>query len=185
MLQGQKIALRTIRPEELNSVYQLISDVSRKGPYWHLDVPSEHAFRKDYAENGCWGTEEGRLLITRGTPDGEPIGEVLAFKGLDYQSGPEIGYELFQESDYGHGYMPEALQLFCAWLFNVRPINRIQVNLMTENTGSRRVAEKCGFSFEGTMRAATFHRGRYHDLALFSLLREECASLDELIVKQS
>jgi hypothetical protein len=31
------------------------------------------------------------------------------------------------------------------------------------------------------MRAATWHRGRYHDLELFSLLREECPPLETLL----
>jgi len=52
---------------------------------------------------------------------------------------------------------------------------------MKDNIGSRRVAEHCGFKHEGTMRRATFHNGRYHDLDLFSILREECPSLDQLL----
>lgn len=188
MLRGKKVTLRTIRPEELNAVYHHLSDISAKGPWWHLDLPSEQAFRKEYAENGCWGEREGRMLIVPNDADDgplahdfSPIGELIYFRGLDYQSGVEIGYEIFQPKDYGKGYMTEALALFCAWMFAVRPFNRVQVNLMAENTGSRRVAEKCGFQFEGTMRAATFHRGKYHDLALFSLLREECPSLQTLL----
>jgi len=206
MLQGKSITLRTIRPDELDVVYRLIADVNAKGPYWHLDFPSEQAFRREYAENGCWGEREGRMLILRNQqpfnhipepffldegeeappsasirPLSDYVGELLYFKGLDYQSGVEIGYEIFDASHYGKGYMTEALSLFCAWLFAVRPINRVQVNLMKGNTGSRRVAEKCGFVEEGTMRAATFHRGAYHDLVLFSLLREEARPLDRLL----
>jgi RimJ/RimL family protein N-acetyltransferase len=52
---------------------------------------------------------------------------------------------------------------------------------MEGNLGSSRVAEKCGFTYEGTMRKATFNQGEYHSLRLYSLLREECPSLDELI----
>ena len=114
-------------------------------------------------------------------PVSDYIGELLYFKGLDYQDGVEIGYEIFDPSHYGKGYMTEALSLFCAWMFAVRPINRVQVNLMKGNAGSRRVAEKCGFVYEGTMRAATFHRGKYHDLELFSLLREDAKSLESLL----
>ncbi len=188
MLRGKSVTLRTIRPDELESVYRRIADVNAKGPWWHLDLPSEAAFRREYAENGCWGEREGRILIVpnqsddpAGPFDPAPIGELLYFRGLDYQSGVEIGYELFDARHYGRGYMTEALTLFCAWLFAVRPFNRVQVNLMQGNTGSRRVAEKCGFHYEGTMREATFHRGRYHDLELFSLLRTECPQLEGLL----
>lgn len=188
MLKGRRITLRTIRPDELDRVYRQISDINAKGPWWHLDLPSEQAFRREYADNGCWGEREGRMLIVPNEADDSPfspgfapIGELIYFRGLDYQAGVEIGYEIFQAAHYGKGYMSEALLLFCSWLFEVRPFNRVQVNLMRENSGSRRVAEKCGFIHEGTMRSATFHRGRYHDLELFSLLREECPRLDTLL----
>ena len=189
MLQGKKITLRTIRHDELDAVYHHIANVNAKGPWWHLDIPSEPVFHRDCLENGCWGEQEGRMLILA-HPAGQPgftpasgdyIGELLYFKGFDYQSGFEVGYEIFDAVHYGKGYMTEALSLFCAYLFALRPINRIQVNLMKGNEGSRRVAEKCGFTYEGTMRAATFHRGVYHDLELFSLLREECPVLDDLL----
>lgn len=189
MLQGKTVTLRTIRHDELDAVYRHIGNVNAKGPWWHLNLPSWHAFRQEYKENGCWGDKEGRMLImahpavpTSGKiPSDDYIGELLYFKGLDYQSGVEIGYEIFDPVHYGKGYMTEALSLFCAYLFAVRPINRVQVNLMKGNGGSRRVAEKCGFTHEGTMRAATFHRGTHHDLELFSLLRDESPSLESLL----
>jgi len=81
--------------------------------------------------------------------------------------------------------MTEALMLFCANMFAVWPINRIQVNVMSGNTASIRVVEKCGFTYEGTMRQATFHNGVYHDLNLYSILRDECPSLDSLLPENS
>lgn len=179
MIRGNRILLRTIRPDELNEVYALISDVNAKGPFWHLNLPSIHEFRKDYAETGCWSQEEGRMLVCE--PEGRTVGELIYFKGLDYQAGYEIGYEIFSPQDYGRGFMSEALMLFTAFLFASRPIPRVQVNLMAGNEGSRRIVEKCGFTCEGTMRRCTFHDGVYHDLALYSMLREECPKLSELL----
>lgn len=179
MIRGRNVLLRSIRADELDIVYELITDVNHKGPYWHLNLPSEQEFRKEYAENGCWGKEEGRMLIC--TPEGDYAGELLYFKGFDYQSGVEVGYEIFHPKHYGKGMMSEALLLFCAFLFASRPINRVQVNLMAGNAGSKKVVEKCGFTYEGLMRKATWHNGIYHDLALYSLLREECPTLESLM----
>ena len=41
------------------------------------------------------------------------------------------------------------------------------------NTASRRIAEKCGFTYEGLVRGAFFNNGRNHDVALFGLLRDD------------
>jgi RimJ/RimL family protein N-acetyltransferase len=49
--------------------------------------------------------------------------------------------------------------------------------IFPDNVGSRRVLEKCGFTLEGTLRKALFHHGRYQDLSLYSVLRNECPPL--------
>jgi RimJ/RimL family protein N-acetyltransferase len=179
MITGKSIVLRTIHPHELDNVYELISSINKKGPYWHLAIQSSSEFIKDFQQNGFWSMDEGRMLILN--KDGEYVGEILYFRGLDYQSGYEVGYELFDQQFSGKGYMTEALLLFCSYMFSIRPINRIQVNAMEGNTASCKVAEKCGFTYEGTMRRATFHNGQYHNLRLYSLLREECPPLQTLL----
>ncbi len=179
MIEGKNIVLRTVHPDELDKLYKLIYSIKDKGPYWHLNIQSYKDFFKEYQSTGFWSNEEGRMLIEN--RDGVIVGEILYFKGLDYQSGYEVGYELFGDEHYGKGYMSEALLLFCAYMFSVRPINRIQVNCMENNMGSRKVVEKCGFTYEGTMRLATFNQGSYHNLRLYSLLREECPPLKSLL----
>ncbi|NLU53662.1 MAG: GNAT family N-acetyltransferase [Clostridiaceae bacterium] len=179
MITGKNVVLRTVRPEEVNYLYDLIYNINEKGPYWHLNIQSAQEFLSEYNRTGFWGLEEGRMIIEN--REGRIVGEILYFKGLDYQSGYEVGYELFNKEDSGKGYVSEALLLFCAYMFSIRPINRIQVNVMEDNIGSIKVVEKCGFTYEGTMRKATFHGGKYHNLRLYSLLREECPSLQSLI----
>ncbi len=179
MISGKNIILRTIKPNELDDIYKRITHINSKGPYWHLAIQSSGEFVKEFHQTGFWSLEEGRMLIL--TKEERIIGELLYFKGLDYQSGYEVGYELFSPEFSGKGYMSEALLLFCAYMFSIRPINRIQVNVMEGNLASQKVAEKCGFTYEGTMRRATFHQGEYHNLKLFSLLREECPPLSSLL----
>ena len=104
------------------------------------------------------------------------VGEISYFKGMDYQVGYEVGYQIYLKSDRGKGYMSEALEIFSAYLFKLKPITRLQLNLIKNNIGSRKVAERCGYKHEGTMRRAVFNRGKYHDLELFSLLKEEVES---------
>lgn len=181
MIRGKKVILRTVIPEEVDYLYRLITDINKKGPYWHLQIPPLNKFRDEYRESGFWSREEGRMLIL--SLEGEHVGEILYFKGLDYQSGYEVGYELFDLAFSGKGYMTEALRLFCAYMFAVWPINRLQVNVMSDNIASSRVAEKCGFTYEGTMRQATFHNGAYHDLKLYSILRDECPPLNSLLAE--
>ena len=51
-------------------------------------------------------------------------------------------------------------------------INRVQILLLSPNIASKRVAEKCGFKFEGIARGAFFHNGGNHDVEVYSILRD-------------
>jgi [ribosomal protein S5]-alanine N-acetyltransferase len=45
--------------------------------------------------------------------------------------------------------------------------------IVGDNGASLRIAEKCGFVFEGTVRGAFFNDGRNQDVLLYSLLRTD------------
>ena len=53
----------------------------------------------------------------------------------------------------------------------------MQLNIHPENVASKKVAEKCGFIFEGIMRDCWFHQGEYQDLEVWSLLRDEATPI--------
>ena len=57
--------------------------------------------------------------------------------------------------------------------FDNKKFNRIHLMILPENGASRRIAEKCGFQLEGTVRGAMFSAGRNVDLMMFSLLRSD------------
>jgi len=75
--------------------------------------------------------------------------------------------------------MTEALRIFSAYLFELKPIPRSQLGMFKGNPASREVAERCGYRYEGTQRQGHFLRGQYHDRETFSLLRGECPPLSE------
>ena len=48
--------------------------------------------------------------------------------------------------------------------------HRVELLAAVDNTASRRVAERCGFHFEGIARDREYLHGRYRDLAVYSRL---------------
>jgi RimJ/RimL family protein N-acetyltransferase len=87
--------------------------------------------------------------------------------------GYELSYLIFGEQHAGKGYTTQAVQLLTEYLFAGKRTNRLQLNIHPDNAASRRVAEKAGYTFEGLMRGCWFHGGRYHDLEIWSVLRDE------------
>ena len=132
---------------------------------------SEPEFRRTFAENGFWQKEEGTLLIV--TNEGEMAGHIEFFKPVSYWDAFELSYQLYERRFAGRGHATEAVQLLVDYLFAAKKQHRIHLVIVPENAASRRIAEKCGFVLEGTVRGAFFNSGRNQDVLLYSLLRPD------------
>lgn len=68
------------------------------------------------------------------------------------------------------GVATAALRLISRWGIESLGLMRVYLHIDPANEGSLRVAERCGFVREGTMRSVYFKEGRRVDSALYSLL---------------
>lgn len=181
MIQGKKINLRLIQEEDIAKMANLGNNLTERGEYLGIELCSEVLFKKRYSDNGFWQQDYGKMLIV--DKEDTILGHIVFFKGVIGCEGYEIGYQIYKQGDRGKGYGTEALRLFSAYLFELKPINRLEICVFNGNVPSRRIAEKCGYVYEGTMRQAYFARGKYHNVQFFSILREECKLLNEVIIE--
>ena len=84
----------------------------------------------------------------------------------------EVGYSLAHWLWNG-GYMTEALTRVIEYTFEAMDINRIEAQHELENPSSGRVMEKCGMKKEGELRQRLYNKGRYVDVALYAILKED------------
>ena len=171
MIRGRVIELRTVRETDVDRLYTLLTDIANRGDFIPLQLPSESAFKRQFHDTGFWDEEFGRLLMV--TPEDDIVGTIYCFKSIPYFDGLEIGYILFDQQRRGQGIVTEALSLFTDYLFQSMTIHRVQLIIADGNIASEKVAQKCGFTYEGTARQAMFQRGIYRDMKLYSLLRDE------------
>lgn len=169
MIRGEKVLLRTVRESDIETLFALSSDLTRLGEFQSWTLRSEIDLRKKVQENGLLSDDFSMLLIV---VDDKIIGTIIFFKAL-YYDGFEIGYLIYDPEARNHGYATDALRLLCEFLFFSKKINRLQLGIIQGNIASKKVAEKCGFHFEGVLRGAIFQRGENRDLEMFSLLRAD------------
>jgi RimJ/RimL family protein N-acetyltransferase len=74
---------------------------------------------------------------------------------------------------WGRGYGTDALLVACRFAFRFANLERIELNVLTENERAVSVYRKVGFAIEGTRRRAEFGRGRHQDAHIMGLLAEE------------
>ena len=171
MLNGERIRLRPVRERDLDALWEAHVDIRNRGAFFPLGVQSEPAFRRSYAEDGFWSKEEGFLVIV--SPEAEIAGHIEFFKPVNYWDAFELSYQLYADRFAGRGYTTEAVQLLVDYLFGAKKQHRIQLVIVPENAASKRIAEKCGFTLEGTARGAFFNGGRNQDVLIFALLRDD------------
>ena len=169
MIRGTKIALRAVRESDLDTLFELWSDLELRGEHYPMFLPSQVEFKRRFEEHGLLEENRGTLAICVG----DRIAGVINFYPVLYYAGFELGYILFHEQDRNKGYMTEAVQLLSRYLFATKTINRLQIATFPENLASKRVAVKCGFTFEGVLRGAVFNGGRHRDVEIYALLRSE------------
>ena len=170
MLIGERVQLRPIREEDLPAFIAAHFDLRNRGAYFPLGVSSETSLRRQFAEHGFWEREEGVLLIWH---DDEIVGHIEFFKAVHYWDAFELSYQLYGQEHSGRGYSTEAVQLLVDYLTATKKHHRIHLIIVPENAASRRIAEKCGFVLEGTLRGAFFNDGRNQDVLIYSLLRTD------------
>jgi [ribosomal protein S5]-alanine N-acetyltransferase len=81
-----------------------------------------------------------------------------------------MGYWL-GESYWGKGIGTKAAKIMTEYIFRNKKIRRVEAKVYTWNIGSKRVLEKAGFTFEGTLRTNTLKAGKIVDEWIYSIIR--------------
>lgn len=103
---------------------------------------------------------------------GECIGQIAYFLVDSKNHFAEIEYCI--GSDFQcKGYATEATKSVIAYGFNEMNLHKVQICTKTINAPSKRVIEKCGFTYEGTLRDYFYMNGEYVGRLYFSILRSE------------
>ena len=171
LVKGPHVYLRTVRAADLDQLYRYSCDVEARGLYFPIFFDSESGFKREFEQGGFLKPDSGTLLICDHTD--RLLGIMYFFKATPYFDGFEIGYRLLDIQNSGRGVMTEALMLCTYLLFVWKKINRLELKIFPENIGSKRVAQKCGYQYEGLLRGCDFHRGENRDMESYSILRSE------------
>lgn len=104
------------------------------------------------------------------------IAGTIGFHDLNTANGSAaIGYWIDKNSE-GKGIVTRCCRTLIGYLFDVRGLNRIQINCHIDNKRSRAVPERLGFTLEGVHRQVERIQGKFGDWAVYAILREEWKS---------
>jgi ribosomal-protein-serine acetyltransferase len=110
---------------------------------------------------------EGAIVV-----DGELVGGA-GFHAVDrLNRSTSIGYWLTAEAQ-GSGLMTATVTALLDHAFHVWALHRVVIEAVVDNSRSRAIPERLGFTEEGVLRQAKLIRGRYEDAALYAMLASD------------
>ena len=134
-----------------------------------------HENREESAEILDLFMQEDETWALQLTESGRVIGSVGLHKDSQRQgvNSKMLGYVLAAEH-WGKGLMTEAARAAIRYAFKEERLDVLAVNHYPENGRSKRIIEKCGFVYEGTLRhARPIFDGTVKDICCYSMLQSE------------
>ena len=103
-------------------------------------------------------------------------GEFIGICGLsrinrEYESA-EIGYWIGRQY-WNRGYATGAVLAVVDYAFRILGLNRVYSRYMRKNPASGRVLAKCGFVHEGTLRQHVKKWGKFEDIEMAAILKDD------------
>ncbi len=85
------------------------------------------------------------------------------------------------EAHQGKGIMTASCRAFVSHAFNDWKMNRVTIQCATQNTRSRAIPERLGFTLEGIIRETEWLYDRYVDHALYGLVKSDYRESDSTV----
>jgi ribosomal-protein-serine acetyltransferase len=169
--------LRRLRERDAEELHALIERNRGELAKWLSWAQEPHGRdTRAYIARVHDGEHDGRRLQRAIACRGSLVGDVGLFVDRDNATAA-IGYWLDREHR-GRGVMTVAVRELARHGFAELGLRRIEIRTDVLNAGSRAVAERLGFQFEGVLRESyRVAADRYSDDAVYSMLASEASAL--------
>ena len=172
-LETSRLTMRKILPSDCADMY----DYSHRPETSRYLLWSPHAnlrYTKKYISflQGAYRNETFYDFALVDKESGKMIG-TCGFTSFDLQNNSaEIGYVLHPDF-WGKGLAKEAVMRLMTFGFAELRLHRLTAKIMTENSASKRVAEKCGMRHEATHVESMLIKGAYETIDEYAILAKE------------
>jgi ribosomal-protein-alanine N-acetyltransferase len=172
-LTTNRLLLRQLRSTDVEALFAIRSDREVTEPYGQEPHQSLDQSRELIEQIQGFYDERDAIFWGITLKGADTVIGTVTFWNFDRDFHcAEIGYEL-NRAYWQQGIMAEAISAILTYGFTRLGLHRIEANPGAENTASRSILLKLGFTFEGNLRQRYFFRGHFEDAHYFGLLQDE------------
>ncbi len=175
IVRGEKVYLRAAERSDIPNFVRWFND-SETTSFLAMRAPMSEAMEEKWFNEmlAQQGKDSYHFVLCR-LDDDMPIGSVSLFHVDAVNGSAGIGISIGEKSLWGLGLGTDAMFALLDFGFGQLRLERMWLDVYDFNARARRSYEKCGFVLEGTQRHAIFKRGRFYDVQMMSILKDEWA----------
>jgi [ribosomal protein S5]-alanine N-acetyltransferase len=176
VLEGPRIRLRPVQPGDAKRTFAWYNNPEIVAPFDRFSVDTYEDFERSLREAADDPTSLAPRYVVALRETDEPIGFVGHYVPHPVLETIDVWYVIGDRRARRKGYATEAVGLLLTHLFATTPLPRMGATCDVENLASVALLERLGFKREGVLRSALFHHARWHDIAVYGVMRDEWAA---------
>ncbi len=166
---GMQVRLEPFAPAHLAAFTAMLDDLDVQR-FTRVPVPTPATFPAEWLARYEAGRSDGTAEAFAVTDAvGRFLGVALAPRIDPIARAVELGYVVAHE-ERGRGVATQALELLTAWALASLDPKRLELLISVRNEASKGVAARCGYTYEGTLRAIHVKQDVWEDTEIWSRL---------------
>ncbi len=170
-MRGELVRLRAYEKSDADALFRWFSDEEVTRWLGPPNLPSR-AQQEKFIEMASVSGDDAKYFAIE-TLDGKLVGD-CGLRKIDWKSRKaEFFITIGEKQLWGKGFGSDALRIVIRLAFHRMNLNRLWLSTLADNSRAVRCYEKCGFVREGLLRQESFVDGKYRDVFMMGLLRED------------
>ncbi len=172
IIEYEDITLRAIEESDLELLREMINDPEIESMTCGYSYPVSVYQQRKWFESLANRSDELRLIID--TKEHGAIGTVM-LTDIDWKNRTaESHWKIANRIDVRRkGYGTRAVKALIKYAFNELNMHCVYCKVIECNIASQKIVEKIGFKREGILRERIYKNGNYHDVIVWSILKDE------------
>ena len=176
VLEGPRVRLRPVTPEDAKRTFSWYNDPEIVAQFDRFSVDTFEEFERAIHEAPEDPTSLAPRYVVALREGNGPIGFVGYYVPHPVLETIDVWYVIGDRQARRKGYATEAVGLLVTHLFDTTSLPRLGATVDVDNGASIALLERLGFTREGVLRSALFHHARWHDIAVYGIMRDEWAA---------
>ncbi len=184
ILKGTKVALGPLIKEDLERLWFWVND--KEVTQYLAMHPTVYPLESErtWLENVLRGEDKNNIIFAiLLLPELEHVGNVGLHFIDRFNRNAELGIMIGAKEHWNKGYGTEAIILALDYAFNIMDLKVVRLRVYEFNRRGIRCYEKVGFKHVGRLRKHLYRGGKWWDVLLMDITREEFNSLHKSVAK--